>query len=128
LKTVEAFLKLISSNEQMKKLLPDHKDEIKFHGTTAANSSKLTEVSGEHWAAIGDAALSFDPLSSQGMFNAMASAMQLSSLIKDHGFNSVTSTSYQAQTEQIWSHYLNHRNLFYRAETRWDTPFWTRRL
>lgn len=47
----------------------------------ATNSSKLEQGSGEGWFAIGDAAFSFDPLCSQGIFNAMATAMQLADLL-----------------------------------------------
>ena len=95
------------------------------HGVTAANSTRLTQVAGQHWAALGDAAISFDPLSSQGMFNAMASAMQLADLIRTQ---KEVQDEYKRQIEQIWQHYLMHKSAFYRQETRWrNSPFWRRR-
>ena len=63
--------------------------------------------------------MSFDPLSSQGMFNAMANAMQLQKLlinidfIKDlhpdkmEQFNIL----YSQQVQQVWNHYLKHKKL-----------------
>lgn len=127
LKSTSSFVQLAQENEQMRPFLNNTDGPIEFQGTTAANSSKLTQVAGKQWAAIGDAAISFDPLSSQGMFNAMASAMQLKRLISEFGFGTEVSVRYEQQVKQIWDHYLKHRNLFYGAETRWNHEFWTRR-
>ena len=128
LKTAQSFIDLAKENEQMKMLLNEAKSAMEFHGTTAANSTKLEQVAGKQWVAIGDAAVSFDPLSSQGMFNAMASAMQLQRLINEFGFADEVSKHYTNQVEQIWAHYLKHRSLFYGAERRWKSEFWERRL
>jgi flavin-dependent dehydrogenase len=127
LKSTSSFVELARENEHMKHFLNGSTDSIEFQGTTAANSSKLSRIAGKQWAAIGDAAISFDPLSSQGMFNAMASAMQLKRLISEFGFGAEVSAHYKRQVQQIWEHYLKHRNLFYGAETRWDHEFWARR-
>jgi hypothetical protein len=40
-------------------------------GYCAAHSSWITTTAGHRWLAVGDAALSCDPLSSQGLFNAL---------------------------------------------------------
>ncbi|CAH9049854.1 Kynurenine 3-monooxygenase [Pseudoalteromonas holothuriae] len=85
-----------------------------LHGVVAANTSKLEQVADKQWFAIGDAAMSFDPLSSQGMFNAMASAIQLTDLIKNNGLlHNDTPSQFQLQMDAIWQQYLNHRNLYY---------------
>lgn len=44
--------------------------------TTYANVTRPTQVVGEAWLAVGDAALSFDPLSSQGIFFALYSGIR----------------------------------------------------
>jgi len=109
-------------------LIPGGADPLKgaYQGVTAANSSRLRQVAGPGWAAIGDAALSFDPLSSQGMYNAMASAMQLVALLES---GDSVAERYTAQVEQIWAHYLGHRTQFYQMEQRWsEQPFWQARL
>lgn len=86
----------------------------KLHGVVAANSSKLTSACGDSWFAIGDAALSFDPLSSQGIFNAMATAMQLADLLKEQGLQpNETAALYQAQLDSIWQQYLAHKQQYY---------------
>ncbi|MBQ4850228.1 NAD(P)/FAD-dependent oxidoreductase [Pseudoalteromonas sp. MMG012] len=81
----------------------------------AANSSKLVNCSGKNWFALGDAALSFDPLSSQGMFNAMACAIQLSELLINNGLMHAENIPlYQQQVDKIWLSYLAHRALYYK--------------
>lgn len=129
LKTTTSFLELAKENPVILSLLSEHENAIAFKGTVAANSTKLKQVSGQQWVAIGDAALSFDPLSSQGMYNAMASAMQLQALLLQYGFTETLQKTHTEQTEHIWHHYLKHKSIFYQAETRWKTAaFWERRL
>lgn len=85
-----------------------------LHGVVAANSAKLEQGCGESWFAIGDATLSFDPLSSQGIFNAMATAMQLAALLMEYDLrHKDTAALYQAQLDSIWQHYLTHKNHYY---------------
>jgi len=119
---------LARENKEISRLITVDQSTIKLHGTVAANSTLLEQVSGSRWAAIGDAAISFDPLSSQGMFNAMASAMQLKELIGEFGFSDELIKKHLQQTHQIWNHYLDHKHIFYQAEKRWEnTEFWKRR-
>jgi flavin-dependent dehydrogenase len=120
---MKALLCDVSSFEMGKVLVS--KDDGEYHGVISANSTRSSQVAGKQWAALGDSALSFDPLSSQGMFNAMATAMQLSSLIKNAGDIQVM---YRRQIDSIWQHYMHHKLLYYRQEARWqDSPFWQRR-
>lgn len=87
-----------------------------LHGVVAANSSKLERCCGDGWFAVGDAAMSFDPLSSQGIFNAMATAMQLADLLTEHGLlHNDTPALYQAQLDSIWQQYLTHKKHYYAA-------------
>lgn len=136
LKTTESFFKLSKGNKEISELLKGNENTIEFQGTVAANSTKLEQFTGCQWAALGDAALSFDPLSSQGMFNAMANALQLKELIIKFDF--ITDLNYQNmekfkvaysnQVEEIWKHYVKHKGIFYGEEMRWkEFPFWRRR-
>jgi len=128
LKDTESLLKLAQQNREISELIDADVDSIQFHGTVAANSTRLEQVAGSGWAAIGDAATSFDPLSSQGMFNAMATAMQLSALIKKVQFTGVLEKVYSKQMDRIWQHYRRHKRTFYGAEARWrNSEFWKRR-
>lgn len=128
LKSTESFIKLAEGNKEISDLFNGNKDTIEFHGTVSANSTKLERVFGKNWVALGDAAISFDPLSSQGMYHAMASGMQLRELIRQYGFTDELTKRYTDQIDQIWLHYIKHKRLFYQAETRWESAtFWKRR-
>lgn len=137
LKTEEAFLNLAMCNEQMKMILEKSKNSIQFKGIVAANSTRLKQVTGQQWVALGDAAISFDPLSSQGMFNAMANALQLTDLMKNHKIIAQSNEKetkefqelYSEQINQIWHHYNKHKRIFYSQEQRWNqNEFWKRRI
>ncbi|WP_316822617.1 NAD(P)/FAD-dependent oxidoreductase [Pedobacter gandavensis] len=132
----DKFIRLAQSNREMAKLIKCSSNEIGFPQTVSANSTRLNQVAGERWLALGDAAMSFDPLSSQGMFNAMASAVQLtdllaetdpSGLLKSESLKEIQ-TQYIQQSDRIWEQYLKHKKLYYRGEMRWhNAPFWKRR-
>lgn len=135
-KHLDAFLAFTKQQELIASLVEGNETTVNFHGTVSANSTRLEQVTGKQWVALGDAAMSFDPLSSQGMFNAMANAMQLQKLLIDYDFirdlNSVKEKQfnrlYENQLQQVWNHYLKHKNFFYSTETRWkETTFWKRR-
>lgn len=135
-KDLDSFLELAKVNPEMAKILSTNNGKIEYHGTVAANSTRLNQVAGDQWAALGDAALSFDPLSSQGMFNAMASALQLSELIEEFGILQVVNLAnitmlqreYSIQVDRIWEHYEKHKSIFYCEEFRWkNSDFWKRR-
>lgn len=135
-KKSDQFIELASANRQMAKILERNEGKIEFHQTAAANTTRLCQVAGQQWVALGDAAMSLDPLSSQGMFNGMAGALQLTELIIGSGLmrhlNSTKTaqfqTDYTYQMDQIWGHYLKHKKIFYRQEMRWkESAFWKRR-
>ncbi|KPH93301.1 dehydrogenase [Pseudoalteromonas porphyrae] len=130
------FSQLAQQHAPLAALLEGNQHTLDLHGITSANSTRLDTFVGQQWAALGDAATSFDPLSSQGIFNAMASAMQLASLIKksevietlDNDIHQYFIKTYQQQIEQIWDSYLHHKHYFYNQEQRWSShPFWQRR-
>lgn len=136
IKSSDQFIELAQANPEMARILERNQGGIKFHGIVPANSTRLNQVVGQQWVALGDAAMSFDPLSSQGMFNAMASSLQLADLLKESGLiKNLDSTRmnqfrtiYTHQMDQIWKHYLKHKSIFYREEMRWkDSDFWKRR-
>jgi flavin-dependent dehydrogenase len=95
----------------------------------AANSSRLDHFAGKNWLAVGDAAMAFDPLSSQGVYNALMSGLLAAQAIKcsradDHR----ELHRYAATIENNFAKYLVARQKYYRRETRWpNSPFWKRR-
>jgi len=98
-------------------------------GTTAAHSAILEPVAGEGWLAIGDAAHSFDPLSSCGLFNAlytaMNGAMACHEVLEGYGADFSAYAVDLVRVRRAYERQLAHH---YTAETRWPhSPFWSRR-
>jgi flavin-dependent dehydrogenase len=96
-------------------------------GYREAGSSRLDEFAGHGWIAVGDAAIGFDPLSAQGLFNALHTGMSAARVLSQTTDNDKTRelTSYRHSVEQVWSIYKQRRNSFYAQETRWpNTSFW----
>lgn len=82
--------------------------------------------------AAGDAALGFDPLSSQGLFNALATGIEAGeaalAALKREEANDVW-RAYATRIGQIWQAYAVHLRTYYALERRWlDAPFWRRRV
>jgi 2-polyprenyl-6-methoxyphenol hydroxylase-like FAD-dependent oxidoreductase len=97
---------------------------------TPTQSARLERFSGEGWLAVGDAALSFDPLSSQGIMTALFAGMAAGYGVHAHLSGDPQALDlYSARLRTIYEAYLNNRLLYYRYEGRWrDRPFWRRRL
>lgn len=95
-----------------------------------ACGARLDSFWGTGWLATGDAALSFDPLSSQGIFNALYTGMKAGQTVQAVLDGQAAALEpYAARLEQIRAAYLQHHRLFYQAEQRWrDRPFWAKRL
>lgn len=94
-----------------------------------AFSSLLDPLVGRRWLAVGDAATSFDPLSSQGILKALLSGIQAADAIRgalagDDG----ALARYAREQSALMESYLKAREQYYSAETRWPGAlFWRRR-
>ncbi len=99
-------------------------------GFCPAHSSELSPVAGNGWLAAGDAALGFDPLSSQGLFNALYTGIAAAEAGYRHVHGDGDAISgYAADLSRIHAAYLNHLRAWYGQERRWpNVPFWQRRL
>ena len=97
--------------------------------TTAAHSATLQPITGDRWCAAGDAAISFDPLSSQGLFNAMYTGLA-AALACDRRLSGELNAfdDYHNDLRRIETAYLRRLDFWYGQEKRWpDSPFWQRR-
>ena len=97
--------------------------------TTAAHSATLQPAAGDRWCAVGDAAISFDPLSSQGLFNAMYTGLA-AALACDRALDGDVSAfdDYSDDLRRIETAYRHHLDFWYGQEKRWpDAAFWQRR-
>ncbi|HEY0075145.1 MAG TPA: tryptophan 7-halogenase [Abditibacteriaceae bacterium] len=110
-------------------------------GVTAAHSAHLESPAGTlektegfsgasaAWLAVGDAALSFDPLSSQGLLNALFTGLAAAQAVDSHlEGDDKALLNYSELIEGIGEAYRRHLSLAYEAEMRWpQAPFWQRR-
>lgn len=96
---------------------------------TEAGGARLDRFGGKGWLAVGDAALSFDPLSSQGIFDAIYTGMKAAQAV-DASLSGDTQAveEYSTRLESIRAAYLERHRLVYETEARWpDRSFWRRR-
>lgn len=93
-----------------------------------ARSGHLDVACGPGWTACGDSALSFDPLSSQGIFHALACADMVATAILASDTDPTFET-YQNRLHEIRIHYARRRKLLYQsAAAHFGTPFWRGQL
>jgi 2-polyprenyl-6-methoxyphenol hydroxylase-like FAD-dependent oxidoreductase len=99
-------------------------------GIAPANSQHCVGAAGADWMAVGDAALAFDPLASQGLLNCLCTGLQGAQQVIAHLDGNV-------QALPTWTHHVDGvraayaRNLaaYYAMERRWPHEvFWGRRL
>ncbi|HYW48113.1 MAG TPA: tryptophan 7-halogenase [Bryobacteraceae bacterium] len=95
----------------------------------ATQSQKLSQATGAGWIAAGDAASTFDPLSSQGILKALRSGKLASFAALDCLDGRTQSLDrYQRLVDGEYQSYCETKASFYRQEQRWpQSPFWRRR-
>jgi flavin-dependent dehydrogenase len=98
--------------------------------TRAANSSRLEPACGADWLAAGDAASTYDPLSSQGIVKSLRSGIFASYAIADSlcERNAVGLTRYEKLVRREFAAYARAHAHYYAEERRWpESDFWRRR-
>jgi flavin-dependent dehydrogenase len=91
---------------------------------SAALSCRLDRTCGPGWLAVGDAASSYDPISSQGIYKALLEGLEAAVAVA----SPAALASYHAAVAARFEDYLANRNYFYGLERRWPAaPFWARR-
>ena len=95
----------------------------------SATSSCLEHVVGPGRLGVGDAAMTVDPLSSQGITWALESGLAGAKAVDAHLRGGRTALdSYARRMKSVFLDYLDTRAEYYRREWRWpDRPFWRRR-
>lgn len=96
---------------------------------TDAAGGRLQRFHGTNWVACGDAAMSFDPLSSQGIYSAMYSGLSAArAVIAAEGGDASALTGYARRLEEIRGVYRARLTFSYRSVRRWpETSFWQER-
>lgn len=114
-------------------LLAHHLAAIDLESETFSHvpisSSLLEPLGGAQWLAVGDAASSYDPISSLGIFNAMTDAADAAVHIVEALVSGSTSSGrYEERLRARFDDYLRNRAYLYGREKRWATStFWSRR-
>lgn len=95
----------------------------------AAPTFCLDHVSGQGWAAVGDAASCYDPISSQGLYKAVSGALRLTEAVAArHGGATTPLEKYANSVQRDFAQYLDHQHRLYGLENRWShSDFWRRR-
>lgn len=113
--------------------------------STAANSQVAGQFVKDQVLLVGDAAMAFDPLSSQGMMKAMQNGNKAGQLIA-YTLEDLTTESpeqnsqpatpdrngylqrFQRSQQQLWQQYQQQHQYYYSAQPRWNhSEFWRRR-
>lgn len=94
-----------------------------------ASTTALDERTGDGWLAVGDAAYSFDPISSYGIMSALEGGYYAGHAIADTLSGSADAMiAYDVIISQAFAIYLKLHGQQYAAERRWaGMPFWERR-
>ncbi|GAB3506717.1 lysine-epsilon-oxidase maturase LodB [Emticicia fontis] len=119
---------LLSQTKHIKKLLRNANAEGQLWIRNAF-SQVVESYQRQNFLAIGDAAVSFDPISSMGIGFALTSGCNGARTLIDfnNGHQSAILT-YRNDLKAIYNQFLEQKCEFYRKEFRWkDAPFWMRR-
>lgn len=92
-----------------------------------ATGGYLKHAVGSHWIAVGDAAVSFDPLSSQGIYNAIYTGLRgaeaVNAVLMDN--DRTLLQQYDERIKSIRDTYRREVSNYYRQEQRWsEHAFW----
>ena len=95
----------------------------------AAGTSRLDRVSGDGWLAVGDAAVARDPLSAQGLVQALVSGVRAGeALARRLAGDAAAIGEYAVQSNELFREYSRLRAVHYGREQRWPrSVFWQRR-
>jgi flavin-dependent dehydrogenase len=124
------FMSLISESSRIRELI----GKYSYRGengvrSIAAHSARSQKFCGDRWLAVGDAAFSCDPLSSQGILTALFTGMKAGEYTGNilRG-NRDADDVFEDRLESVYDAYLQNLRSFYELEKRWaHSPFWKRR-
>lgn len=92
----------------------------------------FSEASGPDWLRVGDAAMAVDPLSGNGIFQSLSSALQapavINTLLQRPERAQLAQHFHQQRVEQLFLRFARTGRDFYAMEQRWaELPFWRER-
>jgi flavin-dependent dehydrogenase len=126
----EGFLDLVAGAAHISARLKAHGYTIAGPPrATDARSSRLEYFHGQGWLAAGDAATSFDPLSSQGILSALYSGLKAGQALLRHlDGDPAALPHYGSLIADVYESFRHNRLRYYGYERRWpESPFWKAR-
>lgn len=120
----------LDQTQQIKSIIKPNSQELLNYKIMPSGTSYLEKPYGDKWLAIGDAAFSFDPISSYGISSALATgyygANAISSALSDEQDAFISYHYVLANGAQSYIKKLAHQ---YSLENRWsDSFYWKNRL
>lgn len=105
--------------------------ELQLHARSST-AILAPQVCGENWIRVGDAAMAVDPLSGNGIFQSLSSALQapvvINTLLRKPERAALAQRFHQQRVEQLFLRFARIGRDFYADEQRWlDRPFWQAR-
>ncbi|WP_444998214.1 NAD(P)/FAD-dependent oxidoreductase [Aliikangiella sp. IMCC44359] len=131
LQDVTNWLQALNHTQLLKKKI--NLEKIKSHLTIhprVATSTILSRVTGDNWLAVGDAASSYDSISSAGITKALQNGLDAGKAIFEliENDNKKAVLDYEKKIFNAFTQYLSLRHDIYRSETRFQSsPFWLHR-
>jgi len=132
----EVFLSMLEKTKHLNKITKNYQlqnDRIMVTSANSAISSKIGSAK-DQWLVVGDSAMSFDPLSSQGMITSIQCSGMISHVLKSFYTPDKKKTFdemvvlYERGICNIFRDFLVHRDYFYGVEKRFkENEFWKRR-
>ncbi|WP_224367629.1 NAD(P)/FAD-dependent oxidoreductase [Hyalangium versicolor] len=126
----EGFMSALGETVHLQTVLSEHGYALHDRPRGAdAGSARLDRFVGSGWLAAGDAALSFDPLSSQGITTALYTGMKAGqALAACLAGDRDALEGYAGHLATVHEAYWKNRSSSYGDERRWvNRPFWARR-
>ncbi|WP_335935063.1 tryptophan 7-halogenase [Streptomyces sp. PTD5-9] len=133
LRTPQGFWHALSRTVHVRRRLAGHGPAVApVPCWSPAHGLRLTPTAGPGWVAAGDAALAFDPLSSQGILTALHTGARagrtVADCLADERRTSAALADYTAFLDGIAAAYRKNHAYAYGQEQRWPlSPFWARR-
>jgi flavin-dependent dehydrogenase len=110
-----AFAEKLAATRHLCRFCPPDAVAAVRPAATDAGGSRLEKMAGEEWLAVGDAALTFDPLSSQGIFNALYTGLRGAQAAHAALAGDCTAVQrYAERLETVWATYRGRLEELYR--------------
>ena len=125
------FRQAWAATRELARRLPPPAQPIEI-ASFAADSGCLDRAAGLGWIAIGDALMSFDPLSSSGISGALADGLAVADTLQpwlaDPRAMGASARAWAQRADASWRRFIEQRRRHYAAETRWPgSAFWLAR-